>query len=646
MFTQIKYLYSEADQFGKPIISQAMPKSVFLAHIREGVETLYIRTRTMLANHRMYSNILEHYLNKYEINDVIPNETFIQEMWDRLKESGEFEARNHEWGTRKKVPRFTRKLINEWFSPKGLVQRKLLKEIAIGRYERYFQLSKNSQDAISWFEQNGKRVEAMAVYIQRGEADIDPNNEVMKTIHRISNRELLPLTKNGKIEHAIRFLEYVNLRGFEEATNEHVQKFEEVCRQRGIKQTQDYLAHVATFFINIHSKGFIKRNPFANVSLKMDGGAVKKDFIPVEGIAKIRDLSTLDKTNKDDVRDRLFAVLAYDLALRIGELLSLKVSDFRKDEEGEWFVMIRPEVQKGHKDEDMMYFFFEETKELLELYINKLREQYKPTTDHLIVSNQWGRGLSSQPCASRFREFCSKQGIKTYYGKNPSPHLLRHSFATLNIEPLGLSLPLYELIQRLRHERVETTRKHYIHNNPYLKKMKHEVYRKKAKKKSPSEVLDEIPLADIEHWLSAMLEVDAGTIKRFRHYHKKVFDKESKVDKYASVNTIFTSKVFISEEDTSERLLNLKVSPYALRQYALKNNALAEDYSGTLRYGSGFRYREDFIEDLVSHWISAEELQKRLKLKATQFWEYIKDREMRTLNLGNSTFFYKLDVLK
>jgi len=645
MYTQVKYMYSEADQFSKPLFSEAMPKDVFMEHIRKAVETLYIRTRTMLSNHRMYANILEHYLNKYGIDVIMPNESFIQEMWDRLKENGQFNDRAYEWLTRKKVPRFTRKVINEYFYPNGLAQRKLLKEIVIGRYERYFKLTSNSQDAIKWFEQNGKRVEAMAVFIQKEDTDLDPNNEMVKTIHRISKRDLLPLTKNGKIEHAIRFLEYVNLNGFEEATKEHVQQFEEVCRQRGVKQVQDYLAHVATFFINIRSKGFIKSNPFANVSLKMDGGSVKKDFIPTEGIAKIRDLSTLDITDRDAVRDRLFAILGYDLALRISELLSLKISDFRKDEDGEWFVMIRPEVQKGHKDEEMMYLFFEETKELLDLYLNKVRDKYRPTTDHLILSNQWGRGLSAQPCATRFKELCHKLGIKTYYGNDPSPHLLRHSFATLNIEPLGLSLPLYELIQRLRHERVETTRKHYIHNNPYLKKMKHDVYRQNSKKKTSMDIFNETSLADLEHWLSDKVGVDSETIRRVRENHKKAFSKEPLIDDKILNDGTSWSGEFISEKEALERLEEQNITPLALRQYGIRNRAVADGFSGTIRYGHGFRYREELIEDLARNWIASDDLRAKFKLKLTKFWKVGKEKKWRSMKIGHRLFIHKLDCI-
>src|SRR5690349_4747247 len=137
-----------------------------------------------------------------------------------------------------------------------------------------------------------------------------------------------------------------------------------------------------------------------------------------------------------------------------------------------------------------MYFFFDETKKLLEHYLKNVRKQFGPTTDFLILSNQKGRALSAAHCSMRFRRLCQKAGVQTYYGERPSPHTLRHTFATLNIETIGLGLPLYEMAQRLRHSKVETTRRHYIHNNPYLKKLKIDAFRKNYKKKTPKDVLN------------------------------------------------------------------------------------------------------------------------------------------------------------
>ena len=104
-----------------------------------------------------------------------------------------------------------------------MAKRKLIKEIVIKRYERIQKFSNNSQEAIKWFEQNGRRVEAMPVLVQNG--DSANSGHVLRTIHQITAKSLLPRTKNAKIEHAMRFLEYVNKIAFEDTTKEDVEKF-------------------------------------------------------------------------------------------------------------------------------------------------------------------------------------------------------------------------------------------------------------------------------------------------------------------------------------------------------------------------------------------------------------------------------------
>lgn len=638
MIVEIKHKYGNAEASDKPVVSKPIPKGLFLRNVREAVEKLPVRSQVVRNNRRMYVNILERYLNKYGIDEVCPDERFFKEMWDRLKENGDFNDRRYEWQSRKKAPRFTREIINEYFYPKGLVERTIVKDIVRQRYAKFLELTKNSQEAIKWFEENGKRVEAIPVCVDNGQGGIDLLNQVIRMIHRVTKRDLLPLTKSGKIEHAIRFLNDVKKTGFEQATDEDVKKFEELCVQRGVRQKEDYMAHVATFFINIHSQGFIKYNPFAHVSLKMNGGAVKKDFISVEGMEKFRDLSTLDFNNKDDIRDRLFVLLGYDLALRIGELLALEVSDFNKDAQGEWIVTLRPEVQKGHKDEEVMYFFFDETKRVLEHYLKTVRNRFKPLSNHLIVSNQTGRALCSTYASVRFRSMCKKFGIKTYYGESPSPHVLRHSFATLNIEPIGLSLPLYEMIQRLRHAKVETTRRHYIHNNPYLKKIKHDVLRNKCRKRTPTDILNEIPLAEIEHWLSDNLRVDSMTIATIRKNHKRKFAEAQSDQKIADVN-------YIPEEELTSKLEHLDIPILSLRQYASRNGILAQQRRGSFRYGKGFAYREDFILDLSKNWVSVGRIQKKLRIEPRNFQRLVRKERWRTLEIGKHRLIHKEDCI-
>ncbi len=519
-----------------------------------------------------------------------------------------------------------------------MVKRQVLKEIVIQRYEKFFGLTQNSREAIKWFEENGKRVEAVPVYFEK---DGDISNQLIRMMHRVTKRELKPVTKNGKIEHAIRFLKAVNKNGFEFITDDDVKKYEEICLQRGVKQKEDYLAHIATFFINIYSKGFIKSNPLSHVSLKMNGGAIKKDFITQEGMDKLRDLSTLDKSNKEEVRDRLFILLAYDLALRVSEILALEVDDFRKDEQGEWFVTIKPENQKGWKDEETMYFWFDETKQLLDLYLRTTRKKFKPAADYLIISSQKGKGLSAAHCSTRVRLLCEKFGIKTYYGAIPSPHTLRHTFATLNIEPIGLSLSLYDMAQRLRHTKVETTRRHYIHNNPYLKKIKHAVQRKSHRIKTSKDVLNEMSLPELEHWLSDTLELDSNTIRQVRINHKKKFDPlETQIDKKQT-----DTKISISESEALEMVKDLQVPALALRKYAQKKGCLTGDFEGNSRYGKGFRYQKELIEDLARNWVSADLLRTKRNWSERTFYRILLKEKWRTIKLGKSLYVNRMDYV-
>jgi len=349
-------------------------------------------------------------------------------------------------------------------------------------------------------------------------------------------------------------------------------------------------------------------------------------------------LFTIDFNNKLEVRDRLFALLGYDLAMRLNELLLLKVSDFKNDSDGELYVRIRPEIQKGTKNENIMYFFFDETKELLEKYLKKTRKEFNPQTDYLILA-QHGTQLNDNRCRMAFQELCKKLGMTTFYGKRPSPHCLRHSFATLNIEPLGLSLPLNGIMDRLRHTRSEIAERHYIHDNPYLKKMKHKVYKKRIKKETASDVLDRMPLADLEFWLSDRVGIDTSIIELIRRKHKISFLKRKPViDKKPDDNIIH-----VSEEEALNRLKEFEIPIHSLRKYAEGNSALINDNQESLKYGKNFKYKEGLIEDLVENWVLALSVRKKLKLPSRSFSRLIKNEKWRTLKIGKNVYIHRQD---
>ncbi|MCA9399456.1 MAG: hypothetical protein KC618_06890, partial [Candidatus Omnitrophica bacterium] len=292
MDIEIRHKFNDVDRYTKPVVDKPIPKDVFMKHIREGVPRLYSRTDDLLKISRSYANVLEQYLGKYNITGITPDEDFIEQMRLTLLKDGLLNQRGKAYRimTRKKISRFTRQVINEYFLPKGLVARKLLLESGRQKYERFLRLTKNSQKAIQWFEANGKVVRALPVYVESHDKKnrFGNGDAAIKRIIRVSDRKLLPVPNSIKIQQAMLFLRIIDKKGFEFVRDKDVKKLEDYCDQRNLKKKQDYLADVATFFANIHDQGFIKNNSFSHVSLKKDAySSVKNEFFSIEAIEKI-----------------------------------------------------------------------------------------------------------------------------------------------------------------------------------------------------------------------------------------------------------------------------------------------------------------------------------------------------------------------
>ncbi len=638
MKTEIKNKYSDADIYAQPVCDP-IPKKDFISYLRAGARTIFSEKEVQLDVNLSYIRIMEAYLKKYGIESVVPGEDFFSELWVRMMEDGGYCDKTYSIHTRKKVARDMRKIVNEYFLSKKLTKRRVLLDVEMGRYKRFFNLTKISRDAIKWFEENGKVVRAFPVYINNGNNGINTTNTsdmVIKTIHSITNRKLLPVTISQKIYAAMRLLDIIGKKGFEDVTPDDVKKFREYCNTSKMKKKDDYTVDAATFFINIQGQGFIINKPFANVSLKKTSNSVRQDFIGKENIDKLKDLSTVDYNDKISVRDRCMALVAYDLTLRIGGFLMLSLPDLHKGTDDEWCTRLRSDIQKGTKEEDIMYFFFPETKEILEKYL-AVRDKFHPKTDRLFVSNTGG-ALGQQHCRRQFNKLCKELGIKTYYGNKATPHHLRHSFATLNIAPLGLALPIYDIMQRLHHTRLEVTERHYIHKNPYLKKLKHDAYKQKAQKKTSMEVLDEISLADLEHWLSDKIGVEPSIIGMIRSKHRKTFMKH--------IDNPPDNVIYLSEPEALDRLKHLSISAYALRRYGLNKGAcMAEGKRDLCRYGKNFRYKEDFIDDLANNWVSAKELVAKFKMSLSDFYRRLKRNGWRKTKIGKTCYVFKADCV-
>jgi len=624
---EIKNRYVNAKLYQQPPC-KPIQREDFVNYLKDGVRFICSDKSSAITNlFNSHVNLLKGYLEKYNFDTIVPDEDFFDDLLKKTQADTEVNGKTYSPITAKKFGRTIRKIVNTYlYEKKGILKRKILLGVEYKKYERFFELTKLSQDAVIWFEENGRVVKAMPVLVNNGTSTKE--EMLIKMVHRVTDKRLLVNTNYSKIQLSLLFLRVIGKNGFEQAKASDVNKFEEYCDERQLKKKADYLADVATFFANIHSKGFIKNNPFAGVSLKKNAACVRRDFIPKEGIDKLLDLSTVNLSDHQQVRDRAIALMFYDTALRINEALSLKSSDIRKDADGEMYVLLRSDVQKGsNKPEETMYFFFDQTKQIIECYL-KLRNKFMPKTEHLFVS-RYGTSLCHPHCRKLFKQHCEKLGIKTFYNDTPSPHHVRHSFGTLNISPLGLSLGLYEIVERFRHTKPEIAKRHYIHNNPYLVKQKYNIMKKRLMKKSNIDMLNEIPLVDIEQWLSEKLELGPEIIKAIKRKHKSIFNNE--VDKKPELDKI---KNYISEKEALDRLSHLGIPLSSLRKYCIQNNIAVD--------GTGFySYKKDFVDELAENWIRRSEVMRKLKLTRMGFHRAVNENRLKKIRVGRHLFVNK-----
>ena len=136
---------------------------------------------------------------------------------------------------------------------------------------------------------------------------------------------------------------------------------------------------------------------------------------------------------------------------------------------------------------------------------------------------------------------------------------------------------------------------------------------------------------------SDRLKIESSTIKTIRKSHKQELSGQKK-DNPSDDNIIF-----ISEEEALKKLSVLNIPVISLRQYASSQGILKGE--GSWKYGRGFKYREDFIEDLAQNWIHAKNLQEKLRLDHSAFYRTLKGEKWRVLKIEKGLYISKKDCI-
>lgn len=579
----------------------------------------------------------ERYLSRNEILSLVPDEAFLLNCVEELQmlplEAGyKGTSKNPYYSavTRARTVREIRIMMNRYLVPKGILKRPILLEVVRKRYGRFFALTKKTQQAIAWFEEHGKAVKAIPVYVDNGTGNL--NTGLIRYIYRITDKKLRPNTVYGKINHVLNFLKIAGKNGIEQIDDTDLKKFIEHCEGKKLSKKQDYLAHTATFFINVHAQGFIPDHPFKEVSLKMNVSSVRIDFIPQEGIDLLMSPSSYDPSNPVEVRNALACRLSFDTGLRLGELYGLNASDIMTDSDGDIYVSLDERIQKGHKPKNILYVLFDETKSLLKYYLEKSRPSLKPKDDALFIAIHDKKRLCKETLALQINTYLKTKSIMTFYKRKATCHHLRHSFATLNIEPLGLGLSLYQIVERLRHTKQETALKHYIHSNPYLQKRKFEAFKSKLKPKTPREILRNVPLAEFEAFLIEDLRMDPELVQVFRKKYRSIYESKT-IDGASKKRTITelaqddSRLATLTARDIEVRMASLEINLRNLREYCRKNGHY-------IKRGREGYFVDSFIDELLEEWVSREEVIQTFNVSRARFYQLIKEKKWPTLRIG------------
>ncbi len=138
-----------------------------------------------------------------------------------------------------------------------------------------------------------------------------------------------------------------------------------------------------------------------------------------------------------NLRNKVILALLYSSGLRVSELVTLQTDYIDLHERT---IRIR-----GKGEKDRIVLFDDETKILVEEYIEK-----KPEEDEYLFVNRSGNHLTPRYIQMMIKTHATKAGIK----KRVTPHILRHSFAT---HLLKNGVDIRAIQQLLGHSNLSTT---------------------------------------------------------------------------------------------------------------------------------------------------------------------------------------------
>jgi len=231
---------------------------------------------------------------------------------------------------------------------------------------------------------------------------------------------------------------------------EHLQSYiAELHSKYAIKSVKRKIASLKAFFNYLEYEEISPLNPFSKLRVKLHEPFLLPRTIPLSTINTLftcayRQLSTADKESckyRATLRDIAVLELLFATGMRISELCSLHSYDVNLSEG-----VIRI-YGKGDK-ERLIQIGNQEVLSAVRAYQDSYAKQIEETSCFFL--NRLGNRLSSQSVRFMINKYCQAAGIQLHI----TPHMFRHSFATLLLEE---DVDIRYIQQLLGHSSITTT---------------------------------------------------------------------------------------------------------------------------------------------------------------------------------------------
>jgi len=226
-----------------------------------------------------------------------------------------------------------------------------------------------------------------------------------------------------------------------DATEASLMEYLAHLRRRGLKDTtlRRRRSALSTWFGFLQSEGLRSDNPIRRLPAQRRRRPLPKML--GEGEVEVL-LNAPETATSIGLRDKCMLEMLYATGLRVSELVSLRIAQVDQS------AMLVRVVGKG--DKERMVPFGEIAADWLAKWLNERQRIYEAMASPFLFPGRGGRAMTRQNFWQRLKRYARHAGLR----QMPSPHTLRHAFAT-HLLNHGADLRAVQML--LGHANISTT---------------------------------------------------------------------------------------------------------------------------------------------------------------------------------------------